>query len=278
MRSLRKFGAAAAVAGAAMLTPNLQAQEAGSAASFDLSLDATTHYLFRGLPQENQGLILQPAFGASFAVDDATSVNFGIWNSFHENQTAAIVGASAPIWYEADLSVGLSHQVNDLISVDLTYIALTSPNSGFATVEELDLGVNFDVDYAPYVLIAWELQNGADSGPDEGIYLELGATLYETTVVESKDNPVTLSVPLTLGFSLGNYYEGPTGSDSFGFYDIGADFSTPATFIDSKYGAWDLGFGVHYAHLGTQAARFGAGITGGKRDHVYATIGLSSSF
>ncbi len=59
---LRKTLFVGAIMGTGLMATPSMAQEAGSAASFDLSLDATTHYLFRGLPQENQGLILQPAF------------------------------------------------------------------------------------------------------------------------------------------------------------------------------------------------------------------------
>jgi len=270
-------GIAAAAAVAALVMPARTAQ-AQDKVSYDVSMDLTTHYFYRGLPQENQGVIFQPAMGVGFELTDATSLSFGLWNSFHENQTGA-AGSTVPIWYEADWSIGISQTLTDGVSLDLSYIALTSPSNAFATVEELDLGLSFDHELSPYILVAWELQNGADGGADEGVYLEVGAA-YETALVESKTNPVTLAIPVTAGFSLGSYYEGTATSndDSFGYLDIGADLTTPCTFIDKSFGEWDMTFGLHYIHLGTQAARFGAGITDGTRDHVYAKVGMSASF
>ena len=57
--------------------------------SFSAGVDFTTEYYFRGIIQEDQGLISQPWMEASIAINEKLGLTFGIWNSFHDNHTGA---------------------------------------------------------------------------------------------------------------------------------------------------------------------------------------------
>jgi hypothetical protein len=75
--------------------------------------------------------------------------------------------------------------------------------------------------------------------------LKLGAT------------PATLSVPLKLGLSATDYYEGASGSDTFGYFDVGAIVSVPLGFFPQ--GAWDVHGGLDVLFLGDNLEAFNGG-------------------
>jgi len=217
---------------------------------------------------------------------NSVSAYGGAWNSVHGEESFADTTGSVDVWYEADLYGGVSMGVFDDWTLSLTHTSLTSPNDGFGTIHELagtveydDSGLLGDLALSPYATIIGEYDGQADGGTDEGIYLEIGGG-PSFTVIESRDYPVTLSVPLTAGFSLGDYYETPGGDDdAFGYFDIGLDFSMPLAFMGERFGSWETYAGVHFITLGNNAASFGApAITDGEDDFVYGTFGVSFSY
>ncbi len=117
------------------------------------------------------------------------------------------------------------------VSPTVLYTAYTSPKDGFPTVHELAFSADFDdsgnsVALAPSATVAFELgQNGADGGAKKGVYLQLGIE----PAIPMKDSKVSLSIPVTLGMSLKDYYENPaTGTDSkFGYLMVGLNGSVP---------------------------------------------------
>jgi hypothetical protein len=228
--------------------------------SLSAGLDVPTAYFFRGILQERDGGIFWPyaEIGISLWENDtgqSISILGGIWNSVHTNKTLAS-GSGPSNWYEADIYGGLSLGLTDFLSTDLVYIAYTYPNGAFPTVQEFDAVVNIDdsqwmpenFSTSPYMRWAFELDNTA-FGPDEGIYLELGA---EPSYVFASDTdyPVTLSVPLALGLGIDDYYEvvqanGSTEEDTFGFFDFGVGLGVPLSFIDDDYGSWSVSAAFH---------------------------------
>ena len=61
--------------------------------------------------------------------------------------------------------------------------------------------------------------------------------------------PVSLSLPVTLGISLADYYEGPLGQDDrFGYLDIGLVASTELP-IPESYGTWEISAGAQLQGL-----------------------------
>ena len=83
-----------------------------------------------------------------------------------------------------------------------------------------------------------------------------------------------MSVPITVGLSLDDYYEGPSSNDAFGYLDIGLDAAVPLPFMGTRFGSWELSAGVHVLFLGdnTQA------INRGDDFEVLGSIGFSVSF
>lgn len=262
--------------------------------SFSAGLDITSAYFFRGIIQEDQGLITQTWLDATFNLSDTVDLTIGIWNSMHDAQTGAPANGTGPDWwYEADLYLGLSMAVSENCSLGLTYTAYTSPNDAFGTIHELAVSASHDDSGAwggsflegsglqPSFTIARELDGQADGGSDEGTYLEVGIE-PSFTLIDSQDQPVTLSIPVTVGLSIGDYYEenlsgtpaGPYDDSNFGYLDIGAVLSTPLN-IPADYGQWEASLGLHYLFLSeaTEAAN-----ANGDDSEFILSLGISMGY
>lgn len=256
--------------------------------SLELGADVVSEYWFRGIGQQNEGFILQPyaTVTATLSDDDAkvsTDLYAGTWNSFHRND-----GDSD--WFESDFFVGLAFGFSNGVGVDVSYINLYNPDGSQSFAEEIDLTVSYDdaawaeeaglpFAFSPYAMLAFEFSGGSDAGTSEGIYLELGVE-PSFDLIHSETYPVTLSVPLTLGLSVDDYYENAGGdSDTFGYFDAGLVLSTPLAFIPADYGQWSASAGVHLLVLGDTAQDISAAFgTGDDEVNTYATFGISMSY
>lgn len=96
-----------ALISAALAAVPVVAQEQGAPEKFvsgSMGVDFTTAYFFRGIVQENQGVISQPwvelGYNLHSADEGLKSVDlvFGVWNSLHDGPT----GGAGGIWYESD--------------------------------------------------------------------------------------------------------------------------------------------------------------------------------
>jgi len=261
--------------------------------SLDFGIDFTTNYFFRGVLQEDQGFITQPwiEFGINLYEGEGavSSVDWyaGNWNSFHDEQTGQPAGSPGPAsWYEADLYTGVGVTLYEDFSLGLDYIAYTSPNDAFSTIQELDLHFGYDDSglweemgvenfaLSPSATLAFELDNSVIAG-DEGVFLSLGVgPSFE--IISSEKTPVTLSVPLTLGLGVDDYFVEGDGSsnDTFGFFDAGLDLSMPLTFVDPEFGSWEVGAGVHFLFLGDNNET----INNGDDFEAIGTLSLSMSY
>jgi hypothetical protein len=147
----------------------------GSAISVQLNLDFTNAYFYRGIRQQDKGLIVQPAARLTTRLVDDAEVKLdgflGTWNSFGPNggtQTGALVED----WYESDLYAGftLSH---GKLSLTTSYTFLTSPSDAFQTVQELGFTLALDdselmkeLALKPYATLAIETGSNGSDGPD----------------------------------------------------------------------------------------------------------------
>ncbi len=258
--------------------------------SFNLGADIVTEYWFRGIGQENQGLILQPYFDVNVGLitegEMTVDLYAGTWNSFHVDNAAG-----DDIWFESDFFVGLTFGLPANFSADVSYVNLYNPDGSQSFAEEIDVALAYDdsefwdvdfMDFAgfqPYALVAFEFSGGSDAGTSEGIYLELGVE-PSITLIDSEDYPISLAVPLTLGLSLDDYYEDTTGdSDTFGYFDAGAVLSMPLSFVPNGYGQWSVSAGVHLLVLGDTAENISQAFGTGDDDfNVYGTFGLAMSY
>lgn len=269
-------------------TSTAQAQDAPPVntgkVAFSTGFDITTEYWFRGIGQENQGLILQPWVDATFELyssDNLTlSGSVGLWNSIHD----AVPGDA---WYESDFYAGVGAEMG-AIAVGASYIVLYNPAGGDIFAEEVDITLDIDVTawdlpacLSPSITLAVETDGGSDAGTNKGTYLEIAFEPTFEDVLGSGNAPVTLSIPMTLGLGLEDYYEDGMGNDdTFGYFDIGAVLSTPLSgLIPADYGAWTASFGVHAIFLGDSAENISSAFgTGNDDSSVYATFGLSMEY
>ena len=254
--------AAAACMATRLLTGTSAAQSAGDpnpgAITLTGSMDVSNAYLFRGIPQDDTGLILWPAADLGLMLKSGSgtvrsiTVNVGMWNSLHTGITGAD-GPNGKLWYESDfwtsVGVGLPGHVN----VSATYTAYTSPNGAFPSVKEVSLRASSGVRGTnAYALVAFELEGQADGGAVEGRYLELGAA------PSLKLAGLAVSAPVKVGLSLDGYYEGLRGDERFGFFSVGGSVTVPLSNERSRFGRWNVHGGADYVRLGdSNALRLG---------------------
>lgn len=272
--------------------------------SFVLDFDVVTAYYFRGIPQENQGFIGQPYATINFTAYESDdwlnniTLSLTTWNSIQTGPTGSGGDHRSPeAWYESDIVAAVSATMFEKWTAGVIYTAYTSPNDSYNTVQEIALKLAYDDTEAlgafalhPYALLAFELDDQADGGnsgfnpiapTSEGIYLELGIA-PGVPLIENDKWPVSLTIPVTLGIGLDDYYEDGLGGNTgaqFGFIDIGFDFSLPIqSIMPADAGAWTLKAGPHLIWLGNAPAELGQGITGGDHFDVWWKLSLSVTF
>jgi hypothetical protein len=220
-----------------------------------------TAYVFRGITQESDPQVtMWPSGDVGFALHSSdkgslrtVSVNTGIWNSLHTG-SSGLDGPSGKLHYEEDYYATLTLAFSKA-SFATTYTAYTSPNGGFGTTQEIAFKISPTYRYGPYALLAQELSGGADAGPNEGTYLELGLAGPSWGLRAGK---FSVAVPVKLGLSLHDYYEHPiTGEDhAFGFFDIGVLVTIPISKVSSSYGSWNFHIGGDILWLGDTTKYF----------------------
>lgn len=251
-------------------------------------IDLTNQYFFRGIAQENQGVIAQPWYQLGYSLFDggetlrSLDLTIGLWNSLHDGPTG---GAGGP-WYESDFYVGLSAAVGERLTFGATYTAYSSPNGSFGTVEEIAFSLGIDdrglitdaveSGLRPSFVLAVETDGQADLGSHVGIYGQFAIEpLFALGQFGSFD--VTLAVPVTLGTSLSDYYEDPSSGDGdefFGFLDVGASLSSPLPFMPSRLGPWTGELGLHWLLLGDNNEERNVG----DASEFIVSIGLATTF
>lgn len=250
------------------------------ALTFTGGIDFLNAYYFRGIPQDESGLIMWPYGDLGFAVysGDAAvksvGVNVGTWNSLHTGD-AGLDGPSDKMWYESDFYTTLGLGFGGGTSLGITYTAYTSPNGLFATVKEL--AFKFSVDDSgylgaaavrPYVLLARELGDAqADGGLEAGTYLELGAAPGYA------GGRASIAVPIKVGLSLGDYYEtfAPEGDETFGFFSIAGIVTVPFTSMPTSFGTWNVHGGVEFLKLSDRNSALGD-------NNVVGSVGIGFSY
>jgi hypothetical protein len=234
------------------------------ALTFTGYLDAPYVYVFRGIVQEaDPKLTLFPAGDIGLALKSgdggikSVGVNFGVWNSLQTGSSGSD-GPSGRLHYEEDFYASLTLGFGGGVSLATIYTSYTSPNGMFNTVKEIAFRVSKSHLLAPYGLLAFELDDDgqADGGLNKGTYLELGVGPSWPLA----GGKATLTVPVKLGLSLKDYYEGFDGDSKFGFLDVGALVTVPLSKIPSQFGSWNIHGGVDiYAFGDTTKDKFNEG-------------------
>ena len=110
--------------------------------SGNISVDFSHAYFFRGIAQESEGLVTQPAADIAWSLFEAPGrvgaprvcpTHLGVWNSLHTGPTGSGTGGSAThvrSWYESDFFTGVSLDIDNW-EAGITYTSYMSPNASF---------------------------------------------------------------------------------------------------------------------------------------------------
>lgn len=240
-----------------------------------LRLDAgmATKYYFRGVRQEDQGVLGQGEaeiqlhlFQKGFVSD--VFVFARTFSSFHSGPSGAesATSSSPSSWYETRFTAGLGVKICNTLTISGGYTFYDSPNNRFTTVEELfvrgdiddgliwkniikDPNVRFD-GFRPYGLIVWETDGRRNPGVNDGVYAEVGIN-PGFTFKPNKEFQFSVSVPATVGLNIFEYYETPQKGDApYGFTSVGLRGELPIIWLPKKYGRLTLYAQGNYYHLG----------------------------
>ena len=250
--------AASAAGGAASAVQPSAEEPAPKRVTVAAGLDLATAYLFRGIFQEDSGVIVPPFVDVGVSVYQgdgalkAVNVNAGIWNSLHSGPSGSRNVDGRNAWYEADFYGSATFTIGNWKPGAL-FTSYTSPNDAFGTVHEIAGVLAYDDSASAFPLnpkatVAFELQGQADGGAAKGTYFEFGVRPVVTLVDHGK-YPLTLAIPAKLGLSLKDYYEGPSGSNTFGFFDLGGVVSVPLAFMNGR-STWEVHGGLDVLWLG----------------------------
>ena len=272
------LGAAAALVWAAPASAQSTDPNTG-AMTLTANFDFVNAYMFRGIPQDESRVIMWPSADLGIALFSGdgglkgVGVNIGTWNSLHTGDAGLNNLVNGKIWYESDFYASVGFGLSGGTTVGVTYTAYTSPNGLFGTVKEIAFKLSVDdsgrlgaAAVRPYVLIARELSGQADGGAEEGTYVEIGVAPGLTF------SRVGVSVPVKVGLSAGNYYEGLNGDETFGYFSVAGIATVPFTGMPTRFGAWNVHGGVEYQRLGDRNS-----FAFGKNQAIYS-IGVGFSY
>jgi len=247
------------------------------------SIDLTNVYMFRGIRQDDTKVMIWPAADLGltlFSGDGAlksVALDFGSWNSLHTGN-AGLKSASKKLWYESDFYTTFSLGFTGGVSLATTYTAYTSPNAGFTNVKEVMVKLGIDdsaklgkAALKPYGIVAFELDAApgvgqADGGLNAGRYLELGVG------PGLSGSKASLTFPVKVGLSMGDYYELNGVDNTFGYFSASGIVAVPLK-VPASFGSWNVHGGVEFQQLGTTAKAFNNGDA--QKVIVSGGIGLS---
>ena len=274
-RSGRAYGPVV-IAGVLLLCVGTAGARAQSQAERPVTLTASFElanaYLLRGINQDDTGVIMWPAADLGVVVRSGAqsgtgrmTVNVGTWNSL--NTGASGLDGLGNLWYQSDFYATFGVGVGGGLKVSAGYVARTSPNNAFPSMSELAFTVGAPAHWVgPYALVAVELQGQLDGGRNKGRYLELGAR-------PTFGQGVTVAVPVKVGLSLGDYYEGLLRDDRFGFFSVGGVATLPLSSGSGALGRWNVHGGVEYLWLGERNQ-----LVLGKEQQVVVSGGLGLKY
>lgn len=246
-----------------------------SAISGDIGLNVVTTYYYHGALQQNHSASFQPfadinfkAFEGDGFLNKAT-VNFGIWNSLTNPATnKAWTGPKS--WVESDFTPGISLTFGK-VTLTESFQFMFFPNESMPeTSESIVSKLSFDdsdllgsLALHPSITHQHEVSGKAANGPQDrkGDY-------WEAAIAPGiAAGPVTLTLPLTVGYGTSKYYL----KDGYGYFSAGinAAYTLP---LSKSYGTWTVNVGGTYYNLNKSAV-------GGTADNdVVGSAGIAVAF
>lgn len=217
--------------------PTIEVEEE-SAVSGTLSLDYNTHFISYGNDVWDVGqdfgddATFNPSLELAWQLTDSLSAYVGTWWDVNNNWTQSIGGDLQ----EVDVWFGMAYDFG-LVTVSGTYQAWIY---GGDTEQVFDLGIGFDTFLSPSLTLHNRFEEGASGGRNGNVLvfgIEQGLDL----------GCASLSFPANVGYFIDDEFHGVGVTDEgFGFTSFGVTASVPLSFIDDKFGAWDIHGGLIY--------------------------------
>jgi hypothetical protein len=250
--------------------------------------DWASAYYFRGIVNEqNGGNNVQPYGEIGFKLLDnvgpLTSLVLapGIWNNWHYGGGTVVEPSDPKFWYEADLYIKLAATWWEVLSTGVSYTYYVSPNDSFTSYA--DVGLSFSLGDAkwlgpyalnPSLLFAFETKGEALAADGKkGVYMGLGLAPGYTFFADSSF-PVNISLPMTFGFSLKDYYTVNGENQTFGYFSGGPLITLPLKFIPATFSNWALKGGVQFLKLNGNLAT----VNGNDSFVPIGSVGLSLTY
>jgi hypothetical protein len=231
--------------------------------SLNLGADWYSAYYFRGIAtNQNGGNNVQPYGEFGFRLLEnlgpltSLTLSPGIWNNWHSGGGLLVEPTDPKFWTEADLYIKLSTTWWEVFTASLTYTYYASPNDTFVSYSDLGLGFSLNDSkwlgafaLNPSLLFFFETHGEALVADDKkGIYMGIGLAPGYTFFADSMF-PVTISAPMTFGFSVKDYYTLNGKNQTFGYFSGGPQISMPLKFIPASFGSWSFKGGVQFLVL-----------------------------
>lgn len=270
MTSSTRFAAALSLV-AALLTPTLGRAEGRFSGA--AQIDFTNAYIFRGIMQEKDGLIVQPwgeGYVNLYSSDDGflrdVTAGFGVWLSIHSEETLATNNPTSV--YEADYYPLVSMDFAGGFNLLTIYYFYDSPNGAWGpAVQELNFKLSYDdgefTRLSPWVNLAIETFSSS-LGANSGSGLQFGIS---PTFVDNENFSIGASAEL--GITLDDYYDGvDSNENTFGYANIGANVAVPINDMLSVSGSFK------YFLFGDDLET----VNGGDGGQAVGTLSISASF
>jgi hypothetical protein len=228
-----------------------------------LGVDWASAYYFRGIVNEQSGgNNVQPYAELGFTLLDRVGpltslvVAPGIWNNWHYGGGTLDPPSDPKFWYEVDLYVQLTATWWEVLSTSVAYTYSISPNRSYTSYADVAVRVRLSdaIWLGPFALnpsIVFDFETKGEALPADGtkgIYMGIGlAPGY--TFFEGSSSPLNLSLPLTFGFSVKDYYTVNGQNQTFGYFSAGPVITLPLKFVPAPFGSWALKAGVQFLKL-----------------------------
>jgi len=238
--------------------------------------------------QESGGDNVQPYLEVRFRLLEdlgpLTSLTLagGTWHSFHSGGGLLTEPSDPTWWFEANLDAKLTAVWWNVLTTGVTFTYYDSPNNSFSS--KSDIAVNFALDDSkwlgafalnPSVVFAFQTKSHfVPSADTNGIYMALGlAPGY--TFFKGSTYAFNVSLPMTFGFSVKDYYTVNGENQTFGYFQGGPLFTMPLKFIPKDYGQWAFKAGVQFLSLNSNLKKID-----GQRDGFVpiGSVGFSMTY
>jgi len=256
----------------------------------DLGLNVVSAYYFHGVLENKHKPSLQPyadIFLKAYEGDGALNkvvFGLGVWESYTDAGTVGSDGltykkhsGNNSAWFEHDVtpSVALSF---GKVTITETYQFFSSPNSQFTDSQALNSKLSFDdadllgaFALHPSVSLTHELDGkqaiDTSVAANAGFVAKHG-NYWEASVAPSYSaGPVTLTLPLVMGFGSQSYYQ----KNGYAFTSAGLNVAYTLP-VSKSYGTWTANAGATYYTLDSKVVG-----TSANRD-VVAQGGLGVAF